>query len=152
MCKNDPVERTKRYQNALAQRSKMSKEISEISQQKQAILLRSKQLDARAILHRDYVPYANKLWWYFEKGRADTLKEAINLLEHDLDEQERQEAEKEYQNMMRQQVRQQQETLDYIADETSRAADAAQSTAAWSAAATFLTAAEIERQRKKDRE
>lgn len=154
MCKDQKkgsLERFKSYQSALALRPGFVKELADIQAKKQSIQLRLKQLASQGVLHPDYMYYTDKLWWYFEKGRADTLKEAINLLERDLDEEDRREAEKEYQNMMRKQVQQQQETLDYIAGETGRAADAAQSAAAWSAAGTLLTAAEIERQRKKDR-
>jgi len=145
------VERFNSYQRALSQRPEFVNELSDISKKKQVILSQLKQLSAQGILHSDYLPYTDQILWYFEKGRADTLKEAINLLEHDLEEKDRREDEKEYREMMRQKARQQQESLEYIAGETSRAADAAQSAAAWSAAGAILTASEIERQKKRER-
>lgn len=153
MCKEQKegdVKRFESYQDALAERPTLVKELGSIPRHKQKIQSHLKQLASCGILHPDYIRYADKLWWYFEKGRADTLKEAINLLEHDLIEDDRREIEQKYHEEMRQQAIRQQETLDYIADESSRAADAAQSAASWSATGVLLTAAEIKRQREKD--
>ncbi len=154
MCKDQKkgsVERFNSYQSALAERPALVQELASIPQQKQAIQSRLNQLSAKGILHHSYFVYADRLWWYFEQGRADTLKEALNLLEHDLAEDARREDEREYRKEIRQIAKQQQDALSDIADETARVADAAQSAAAWSAAGTLLTAAEIERQKKKER-
>lgn len=59
----------------------------ELSQKKEEIL---KQLDSVTIISKDFIPDAERIAKVLKQGRADTLKEAINLV---LDEKRKEEAE-----------------------------------------------------------
>ncbi len=151
MCKEhraDSVERYNSYQEALEERPELVAELESVILQKEEVQKQLKQLSLQGVLHEDYIPYANKLLRYIEIGRADTLKEAINLLEHNLEEEYRWESELEHRREIREQAQKQQEVLSYIAEENKRAADAAESAAFWSAADTLLTAADIKERHK----
>lgn len=99
---------------------------------------------ARTYVHIDYLPHAKTLLEYFYRGRARDLTEAINLLEYETREHDRDLRTAEYRNEIRQQVQAQTKA-------TERAAVAAEDMAFWSAATTYIVASEVDRQRKKDR-
>lgn len=75
------------------------------------------EIENNTVLHKDYVPYAARLARLIESGRADTLKEAINLMLDDVrkdkeeaerrDEARRQEEETRRHNMAMQRVAEQ---------------------------------------------
>ena len=75
------------------------------------------EIENNTVLHTDYVPYAARLARLIESGRADTLKEAINLMLDDIrkdkeeaerrDEARRQEEETRRHNMAMQNIAEQ---------------------------------------------
>lgn len=115
--------------------------------------MRRKLLKMRAEkeVHENYLPYALELAELLETGRADTAKEAVNLLENELRENARDREMLLHHQALQKQVAAQTDILYGVQEETTRAANAAESSAAWSAMGTLLTASEIDRQRKKDK-
>lgn len=130
----------------LEERLKKAHEKSEATHQQVQIL------EKKNILHPDYLIHASLLADYLEKGRVDTLKEAINLLEHELREAERDRLQQLHYQEMHRHAAAQSAALQDIQAESGRAADAAEKAALWGAAATFIAASEAERQRKRDRD
>lgn len=88
---------------------------------------------------------------YLETGRCDTLKEALNMFEHELREDERDRAEFEHQRAVQQSMQRQEAQLAAIQQEASRQADAAEDAAASATANGIMTSLlydEIRRNRK----
>lgn len=115
-------------------------------------------LDALAswnVVPRNYLDYAGRLLRYLENQRADTLKEALNLLEIDLREDARDDADWAFRKQMREQAARAAEAAEYQAsrqaDAAERAAQASEQTAMWAATTAAIAAAEAERQRKRDK-
>lgn len=111
---------------------------------------RIEMMGKQGVVHPDYLNYASILADHLEKGRADTLKEAINLVEQ-------RKADWHRELDARQHRREMEKRAAEIAAETSRAADASEQAASsaekaafWGAATTFIVASEAERQRRKD--
>lgn len=140
-----------RYQKGLKEIPALQESIT-MGETKLEKLGRQKQeLTAKEIVPTKYLSYSSNLLDYLETGRADTLKEAINLLEVELRENERDRELWAHHQAMQKQAAAQTDILYGVQEETTRAANAAESSAAWSAVGTILTASEIDRQRKKDK-
>lgn len=138
------------YNDQLAEKPTLEEELKSIAHEKKVLKAHIQHELARGILYEGYFPYANHLWWYLKKGQADTLKEAINLLEQELFDDEHQKAEEKFRKELLSHAQRQEDALELIADEADRAANAAESAALWNATSTLLTAAEIRRQQKKE--
>lgn len=143
------LQEIEKYNNALTQKPMLVQELKSIPQKKQMVNARIQQEMSRGILYKGYFPYANDLWWYMHRGQADTLKEAINLLEREFTDARQLQAQEQFHKTMLDHAQRQGEALASIADDTERAANAAESAELWSAASTLLTASEIKRQREK---
>jgi len=89
----------------------------------------------RNILHKDYLPYAQTILGYFQRGRARDLTEAVNLLEQELLEHRRDMETAEYRSEMREQAQIQTAAAMEAAAQGKQAAQAAEAAAFWSAAA-----------------
>jgi len=149
-------ESMKKHQAALARIPELEAALRVAQGQYSAASSLRTQLQNKGVLPEKYRNKAGFLLEYLEDGRADTLKEAINLFVLDCQEADRYwQAKEQHEEMMA--------TIDAhaaaIQDEVGRAADAAEDAADaahdaafWSAAGTFLTASEIDRQRKKGRD
>lgn len=149
--KEKDIAAMEQYQKGLMQIPDLERKLQQIPSKMQSAQTQVQRLRNMNIVHPKYLPYSRTLLSYFEEGRADTLKEALNLFEHERREDARdEELENHYREMERQAAAQTTALAD-IQDETSRAADAAQQAAAWGAATTIIVASEVERQRKKDR-
>lgn len=147
-------EAIEQYQKGLSQIPDLERKLQHIPAEMQSAQARVQRLRNMNIAHSKYLPYSRTLLSYLEEGRADTLKEAINLLVYERREDVRNdELERHYREMERQ-VAEQNATLADIQDEVTRSANAAEEAAAWGggAATTIIAASEAARQRKKDRE
>lgn len=92
-------------------------------------------------IHPNYLNnYAHVLLEYLEYGRADTVKEAVNLLELELRQMQREQEENRYRKEMLRQAQMQTEASQEAAEQSRRAAKTANEAAFWGAAATFLIA------------
>lgn len=114
------------------------------------------ELESKGVLHPSYYEDAERLLEYLVKGRADSLKEALNLLEYD-HRQARQEIDQMFRDAERQEqlermARLQEDALSEMQDGVDRAADAAAKAAGFSAASAFYSWQTAERQRKRDNE
>lgn len=138
------------YNDQLHEKPTLEEELKSIAHEKKVVKAHIQHELSRGILYEGYFPYANHLWWYLKKGQADTLKEAINLLEQELSNDERQRAEEKFRKELLSHAQRQEDALELIADDADRVANAAESAALWSATSTLLTADEIRRQRKKE--
>ena len=145
-----------KYNQELPQLPQWNKKLQEVSAKVSQAERDLNKLENKNIIHSSYLYYAKTLLGYFEKGRADTLKEAINLLEYENEKTREYCAQIDRDYKMHKKLDNiaaaQEAALSDIHDETARAADAAQDAAIWGAIGTILTASEIERQKKKDRE
>lgn len=138
------------YEARRQQITALERELKDASINTNIAYRRLQSLESKGIVHPDYLPYVSSLADYLEKGRADTLKEAINLLEQRKSDLERKSEERQYRREMVKKT-------DEIAVELSRVADAAEHTANsvdeaafWGAATTFIVANEVDRQRRKE--
>lgn len=150
--RSEDVKKLEKYQEELEEIAELKSEIKRDTSIYQAAQARMQRLASQGVVHSKYLNYSSVLLNFLETGRADTLKEAINLLEIQFRENSRDAERRAYYQAMQNQAYAQAEALSEIYSETNRAASAAQSAAAWSAAGTLLTAAEIERQKKRERE
>ena len=145
-----------KYNQELPQLPQWNKRLHEVSIKVSQAEQELKALENKNIIHTSYLYDAKTLLGYFEKGRVDTLKEAVNLLEYEKEKTREYCAQIDRDYKMHKKLdniaASQEAALSDIHDETARAADAAQDAAVWSAIGTILTASEIERQKKKDRE
>lgn len=114
-------------------------------------------LKNRGVLHPNYFyrQDVDSLIELLEHGRADTLKEAINLYEHECRENRRDQEEWEYRRQQEALAHQQLEEIQNVREETSRAANAAEDASShaadaafWSAATTYLVDKEIRKNNK----
>lgn len=108
-------------------------------------------LERKNILHSDYLQSANTLLEYFERGRADSLKEALNLLEQEQAEIRREFAREEHEAAMQEYAKAQAKALGQIADEATRSADASERAAQHADDAAFwgaVSAFEIDKMRR----
>lgn len=150
--KKSDLKRLKIYNDALSQRPQIENELEQIQQTKPVLYNQILHLANMQVIHNDYIPYSKTLLQYLETSRADTLKEALNLLEYELREDERDRIQQAHNQAMQQHAAAQSAALQDIQAESGRAADAAEESALWGAAATFIAASETERQRKRDRD
>lgn len=128
------------YQQKLAGRPNLVHELEEVKSDKEVLILEADKMMETGILHPDYFPYTYELMEYLKKGRADTLKEAINLLEQDIADAERNQREQEFREEMRTRAETQENALQNISRQTRKAASAAKSTARWSMISTIIAA------------
>lgn len=108
-------------------------------------------LKKRNILHPDYLQSAGTLLKYLERGRADSLKEALNLLEQERAEIRWELAREEHEAAMQEYAKAQAKALGQIADEAARSADVSERAAQHADDAAFwgaVSAFEIDKMRR----
>lgn len=122
----------------------LRRNLAEVSQQRQSVQSRLRYLQSTGPLHPDCFADAEQLLWYFDTGRADTLKEALNLLDHDREEDDRRADAREFRREMQGAANQQQKTLNHISDEAERVSAAVQAVLACDEFDTALDGAQLE--------
>lgn len=149
------------YQVALEKHTQGLTDIPQLKRDLQTASARTAQskqkliaLEQKNIIHPDYFYYAGRLLEYLEKGRADTLKEALNLLEKERADHDREFAQEERDYEMRKRLASmeasQAAALADIQEEAERATDAAATAAGLSAASAYLSWRTAEEQRKQN--
>lgn len=110
-------------------------------------------LERQHIVAEKYLSWASDLLQYLEDGRADSLKEAINLMEFEWNEEDRMHELRRHNRQMEEAYARHTATLEEeaarAADASERAAEAAEEGAFWSKGSTFLIANEIDKLKKK---
>lgn len=142
-------EASQQYQDRLKEIPELERQLQLIPAKMQSAQSQLQQLKSMNIVHPKYLPHSRTLLSYFEEGRADSLKEAINLLEYERKENER---DKEIARHHRKMQRQATEHAAIMEAEASRGADAAEEAARSANEAAFwgaLTTYETSKIRKK---
>lgn len=135
---------------ARAKYADMERKLWEVQEKETTLLAQAAKCATKMELHPDYFPYAGNLIEYLKKGRADTLKEAINLLEQDIAEAERNQREEEYRRKIQESAEMQENALRDIARQTRKTAAATENTARWSMISAVLAAHKLEEDRRRD--
>ena len=111
------------------------------------------QMEKSGVMADHYFTWTGDLLKYLQDGRADTLKEAINLLEADFDKEaeahERARHRKRMEDIASAHAAAMQSEAARTREATERAASAAEDAAFWSQAETFIVANEIDKAKKK---
>ena len=87
--KEESIEKIKSHEDDVKKYPKFQQELQELLQKKKTLSLDIEKLEKMNMIYSGYLLYAQTLLTYLETGRADTLKEALNLLEYELREEER---------------------------------------------------------------
>lgn len=110
-------------------------------------------LEHQHIIADKYLLWASDLLRYLEDGRADSLKEAINLMEFEWNEEERIHELRRHNRQMEEAYARHaaamEDEVTRAAEASERAAEAAEEGAFWSKGSTFLIANEIDKLKKK---
>lgn len=106
-------------------------------------------LEKQNVVPKKYLTWAQELLGYLEDCRADSLKEAINLMEFEWNQEERLHELKRHNKRMEETYARHAAAMERSADASERAAEAAEEDAFWSKGSTFLIANEIDKLKKK---
>lgn len=119
---------------------KLQKKYNEVMREGGILYNRFQNAEIRSLLHPDYLRYTNTILSYFQRGRVQNLRDAVNLLEQERREHRRDMETAAYRKEIQQQAYAQREAAEEAARQGRRAADAAEEAAFWGAAATFVAA------------
>lgn len=106
-------------------------------------------LEKQNVVPKKYLTWAEDLLGYLEDCRADSLKEAINLMEFEWNQEEHLHELKRHNKRMEETYARHAAAMERSADASERAAEAAEEDAFWSKGSAFLIANEIDKLKKK---
>lgn len=106
-------------------------------------------LEKQNVVPKKYLTWAKDLLEYLENCRADSLKEAINLMEFEWNQEESLHELKRHNKRMEETYARHAAAMERSADASERAAEAAEEDAFWSKGSAFLIANEIDKLKKK---
>jgi len=133
------------------------KQFEPINKRLQYIKLRLKSIESKRVEMAQMIGLSESspalMWasdtaYYLETGRANTVKEAIRLIDADMEREAQEHREVEFQKQMLEQSKAQINTLNAVSEDVERAADAAEDAAFWEKASTFITADALDKIRK----
>lgn len=121
----------RKYEERLCLYYEQQKKMPELVQQKDFLIKKLRDIDAnlskmknQGIVHQKYEYYIPQLIEFLETGRADTVKEAVNLLEYQWDIEARQKLEREISEERRKEAKEQAEILAHIEGNSEQSAAA----------------------------
>lgn len=128
---------------------RLEEKIREAEQKQNSALQELESLEKQNVVPKKYLTWAQELLGYLEDCRADSLKEAINLMEFEWNQEERLHELKRHNKRMEETYERHAAAMERSADASERAAEAAEEDAFWSKGSAFLIANEIDKLKKK---
>lgn len=141
------------YEKKLKKVPELQRKLEDAKQAESLAYQKVRSLEQQHIVADKYLSWASDLLQYLEDGRADSLKEAINLMEFEWNEEERMHELRRHNRQMEEAYARHTAVLEEeaarAADASERAAEAAEEEAFWAKGSTFLIANEIDKLKKK---
>lgn len=132
-----------KYEKGIAALPALESKLKDASQTAERSRWRLNAVIQKGVIHKSYLEYASTLLDYLQKGRADTLKEALNLLEMERSQIRSEiamdEHNAEVQRKLDEMAARQSSALADIQDEAERATNAAATAAGLSAASAWFS-------------
>lgn len=141
------------YEKKLEKVPELQRKLEAAKQAENLAYQKVQSLEQQRVVADKYLSWASDLLQYLEDGRADSLKEAINLMEFEWNEEDRMHELRRHNRQMEEAYVRHTATLEAeatrAADASERAAEAAEEGAFWAKGSTFLMANEIDKLKKK---